>query len=185
MPQPLTIKEFREGKKAKLPMLHVKVQKRIDETSYIIRDNSDVAKLSTMKQPALGKKLGVGIFVRLVDPGFDGKEFSLLRAPLPIQPFELDDYEDEDYDQSEDDEPKGASSLKGFKDLDDVPARTCVPAVVAKVTSLSPIKPCGGPSKYYRVVGLTDHKGEKAAANLFGDITGMVEKDKVYKFKNF
>ena len=184
MPGPLSIAEFQEGKKVKLPMLHIKVQKRIDDYTYVIRDNSSNARLSTIKNPALGKKLAVGTFVRLVDPGFDGKEFHISRAPLPIPPFKLDDYDDED-DQDEEDDPKDASSLKTFKDIDAIPARTCVPTVIAKVTSLSPIKPCEGPSKYHRVVGLTDHKGEKAAANLFGDITGQVEKDKVYKFKNF
>ena len=184
MPGPLSIMDFREGKKAKLPMLHVKVQKRIDDYTYLIRDNSDVARLTIIKNPGLGKKLTVGIFVRLVDPAFDGKVFVLQRAPLLIPPFNLDDYDEED-EKSEDEDPQDASSLKTFKDIDAIPVRTCVPTVIAKVTSLSPIKPCDGPSKYHRVVGLTDHRGEKAAANLFGDITGQVEKDKVYKFKNF
>ena len=180
----LSIADFRAGVKAKLPMLQVKVYKRVDEYTYKIRDASGKGQLSVMKNPALGKKLGLGIFVRLVDPIFDGQDFTLRRAPLLIPPILLHEDNESDEEDVGNDLPKGSASVKSFKDIESIPVRSCVPSVIAKVTSLSPKKKVNGPSGYIRTAGLTDHKGEKTAVNLFGDITDKIEKDRVYEFKN-
>ena len=174
----LSIADFRAGIKAKLPMLQVKVYKRVDEYTYKIRDVSGKGQLSVMKNPALGKKLGLGICVRLVDPVFDGKDFILQRAPLIIPPIVLHDDNESDEEDTGNGLPNRSDSLKTFRDIESIPVRSCVPSVIAKVTSLSPKKKVNGPSGYIRTAGLTDHKGEKTAVNLFGDITDKVEKDR-------
>ena len=124
----------------------------------------------------------LGTYVRLVGPKFDGEPFSLQRAPLIIPPIMLHTSDSEDDDGS--DTSKESTPVKTFKDIQSIPVRSCVPSIIAMVTSLSNKRKVGGPSGYIRTAGLTDHTGEKTAVNLFGDITDKVEKDCVYEFKN-
>ena len=110
----LSVADFKADKKVKLPILEVRVYKKVDEYSYKVRDNSGKGVISVMKNPALGKKLGLGMCVRLVNPLLEGQSILLQRAPLMIPPIVLhednasdDDGEDHHEDADSDDDATG------------------------------------------------------------------------------
>ena len=50
----VSIEDFKAGKASKVPMVEVKVHKKIGETSYIVGDKTSIVELSTIFQSPLG-----------------------------------------------------------------------------------------------------------------------------------
>ncbi len=172
-----SIADFKAGKKRKLTILQVYVYKRLDESSYIIADLSDHAKLSVVTKPEFGKAIALGTFIKLVNPSLENGTIIPGHMPLQAGPIQYKKLEEEDLGNL----PK--EKLRTFDEIGKLAVKSNVPEVVSKVTFLSPKKPSPY-SGQFRTAGVKDCKGQRHAIQLFGSHSDSVEMGKVYKFEN-
>ena len=175
MPQLLTISDFKAKRKVNLAILQAFVHKRLDEVTFIIGDGTGQARLSVKNNPAFGKDVEKGHFIKLLGPTFDvtTEEFTPVRPALQCAPIS--------YLSLEGDEEEPLGSFDGIGDL---PTPSTMPSIVSKVIFLSPTKSTRGGSGSCRTAALKDHRGNRVPVNLFGDNVSKVEKDGVYTFRN-
>ena len=176
-PPILTLKDFKAGKKTKLPILQVYVHTRLDEYSFVVCDKTDHATLSIHKDPRIGRNVGVGNYLRLVNPTYERECLIPVHRPCEVSPFEYKKLDERSIASN------GAGGMSTFEDIGKLRPNTVVPSVVAKVTYLSPKKklPSG---KEYKTAGVRDVKGARNAVKLLEPSFERVEVEGVYKFRN-
>ena len=185
----ITISEFTAGQLPKVPMLEVKVHRKIGEALYIVGDKTDSIELSATLEVGPLKKFNISPekFYRIVKPLATPSGIKLSTCqPTPIAPFEVLPFTVEDGGATADhSQARGsitAEDLKTFVDFSNFAARSNIGKLVSKVIYVSPKKA----SKFSecRIVGLKDVTGKKSHVTLFGKFADMVETEKVYEFQN-
>ena len=64
---PISLEAFLSGQVFKMPILEVFVHMIIDDTTYLIADNTRVARMTVKQNPKLGKNISCNISVRIVN----------------------------------------------------------------------------------------------------------------------
>ena len=182
----ISIEDFKAGKATKVPMLEVKVHKRIGETTYIVGDTSSIVELSTVFQsgPSEACTLKPGEFIRIVKPISTSSGIKLSTfQPTPIAPFQVKTFKEDSVGGACAGKPLiKPEELKTFVDFSNLAARSNIGSIVSKVVFVSPKK--AAQFSDCRLVGLKDVTGKKSHVTLFGKFADMVESDKVYEFSN-
>lgn len=186
----ISVQDFKAGKATKVPMVEVKVHKKIGENTYIVGDGSSIVELSTVFQsgPSTASSLNPGQFIRIVKPLSTSRGIKLSSfQPTPIAPFEVKPFKDDTLSSASGGKPKSQlaikpEDLKTFVDFSNLAARSNIGSIVSKVVFVSPKK--AAQFSDCRLVGLKDVSGKKSHVTLFGKFADMVEADKVYEFSN-
>lgn len=129
---PVSLEAFLSGKIFKMPILEVFIHKMINDTTYLIADNTRVARLTTRHNPKLGKNLSSNISVRIVNATVED-EMVVLQSfshVLQCKPVE----------HKSPTEEEGSTTEATFDEIGQQPVGSNVPTVAAKVTFLSPKK---------------------------------------------
>ena len=129
---PISLEAFLSGQVFKMPILEVFVHKIIDDTTYLIADNTRVARMTVKQNPKLGKNISCNISVRIVNAIVEDEIVVLTPSTHILQ---CKPVQHKSPTMEEESTPEAT-----FDEIGHQPIGSNIPSVAAKVTFLSPKK---------------------------------------------